>query len=318
MPVHHFTDDDVRGVLTMDVALAAVETAFRKLALDEAVNVPRSRCQTDHVTLHVLPAAAKSLNALGLKANTTGKAGRTSHVFLFDPKTGDLAAILDSETLGRMRTGAASGIATKLLARMDSHTLGVLGCGRQARTQILAVCKVRPIESVRVFSRDAAKTAAFAAAVSDETGVAVEPAPSAEAAVRGADVVVTATNTVEPVLFADWLSPGQHLNLVGSNLLGKVEAEPAVFARASLVVVDSKEQAKIEAGDFVAPIRDHQLNWGDILELAPLLAGRYPGRQSPADLTIFESLGLGIEDVAVAAKVVELARAAGRGREILP
>ena len=311
----YLTEADVRGLLTMTDALAAVEAAFRKLSLDEAENRPRQRVQTDHVMLHVLPAAAKTLGAVGFKAYTTGKFGARFHVTLFDPKTGELAALIEADHLGRVRTGAASGVATRKLANPDAAVLGVLGTGGQARTQVEAVCAIRPIREVRVFGRDAAKRAAFVSGIATVCKT-VTPTESAEDAVRGADIVCTATSSREPVLKGEWLADGCHVNLVGSNYLAKAEADVEVFRRAVLVVADSKDQARLEAGDLVAPIRDGILGWSDVQELSHLVAGRYPGRQSPADVTVFKSLGLGIEDVAVAAKVLALAKAGGVGRTL--
>src|SRR5580704_4844417 len=171
MPVLYLTEAEVAQVLTMDLALEAVSIAFRKLALEEAVNIPRQRCQTDQVMLHVLPAAAKTLGAMGYKAYTTSKVGVHFHVTLFDPKQGGLVAILEADLLGQFRTGAASGVATKKLARPDAATIGCFGTGKQARTQLLAVCKVRPIKKVHVYGRDAARRTTFAAQLATETGV---------------------------------------------------------------------------------------------------------------------------------------------------
>lgn len=316
MPILYLTESDVRSLLTMDVALPAVEAAFRKLALDEAANVPRQRCQTDAVMLHVLPAAAKTLNALGLKAYTTGKFPAQFHVFLFDPKHGGLTAIVEADHLGAVRTGAASGVATKLLARPDAASVGLIGAGKQACTQFEAVCKVRTITTAHVFSRDAAKRTAFAAELSRVCGVEVKPAATAEEAVRGKDVVITATTSRDPVLFGEWLADGCHVNLIGSNFLSRAEADVDVFRRAKLVTIDSKDQGRLEAGDFTAALDAGVLHWTDVKELAPVLVGRYSGRQSPTDVTVFKSLGLGVEDIAVAAKVVELAKAKGAGREL--
>ncbi len=310
----YLTEDDVRGLLTMSDALAAVEAAFRKLSLDEAENRPRQRVQTDQVMLHVLPAAVKTLGAIGFKAYTTGKFGARFHVTLFDPKTGELAALLEADHLGRVRTGAASGVATRKLARPDAATVGLFGTGGQARTQLEAVCAVRAINRVHVYGRDAAKRTAFAAEMADVCNTDVVPVESPEAAAHDLDIVCTATSSREPILKGEWLADGCHVNLVGSNYLAKAEADAEVFRRATLVTTDSKDQAKLEAGDFVAPIRDGVIGWGDVLEFSHVLAGRYPGRQSPADVTVFKSLGLGVEDVAVAAKVLELARARGVGR----
>jgi alanine dehydrogenase len=301
----------------MDLALDAVSAAFRKLALEEAVNVPRQRCQTDLVMLHVLPAAAKTLGAIGFKAYTTSKQGARFHVTLFDPKTGEMTAILEADLLGQFRTGAASGVATKKLARADAATVGCFGTGKQARTQLLAVCKVRPIKKIHVYGRDADRRKAFATQLSGETGVEVVPVEKPEEAAKGLDIVITATSAREPVLLGEWVGEGQHLNLIGSNFHAKTETDVEVFRRATLISVDSKEQAKLEAGDFVAPLNAGVFHWADVIELAPLLVGRYPGRESPRDVTVFKSLGLGVEDVALAARVVELAKQQGLGRELL-
>ena len=316
MPVLLLSEDDVRRVLTMDLALTAVEAAFRKLALDEAVNIPRQRCQTDSVMLHVLPAAAKTLGALGFKAYTTGRFYPQFKIYLFDAKAGGLTAILDADHLGQVRTGAASGVATKKLARADAHTVGMIGTGRQARTQLEAICKVRSIQSAKVYGRDESRRGAFATEMSDVCGVAVEPVTTARDAVVNRDIVVTATSSREPVLLGEWLAPGTHVNLMGSNYLASAEADAEVFRRAKLVTIDSKDQGRMEAGDFVAATGEHVMSWPDIKEFAHVLVNRYPGRESPDDITVFKSLGLGIQDIAVGVKVVEQARAHGLGREV--
>jgi len=317
MAVLYLTEAEVGRLVTMDLALEAVEAAFRKLALDEAENVPRRRCQTDQVVLHVLPAAAKTLGAIGFKAYTTSRQGARFHVTLFDPKTGAMTAILEADLMGQFRTGAASGVATKKLARPDASTVGCIGTGKQARTQLLAVCKVRPVKQVKVYGRDPEKRQAFADQLTAETGVQVVPVESAEAAGRGLDIIITATSAREPVLKGEWVGEGMHLNLVGSNFLAKAEADVEVFRRATLVTVDSKEQARLEAGDFVAPLNAGVLQWSEVYDFAPVLVGKYPGRQSPQDVTVFKSLGLGIEDIALAVRLVELARQQGLGREIV-
>ncbi|MBX9623586.1 MAG: ornithine cyclodeaminase family protein [Gemmataceae bacterium] len=317
MPVLYLSEDEVGRLVTTDLALEAVGAAFKKLGLDEAENVPRRRCQTDAVMLHVLPAAAKTLGVIGFKAYTTTKAGARFHVTLFDGKTGAMTAILEADVLGQYRTGAASGVATKKLARPDAVTLGCYGTGKQARTQILAVCKVRPVKLVKVYGRDADRRKAFADQLAAETGVDVVPVATPEEAARGLDIACTATTAREPVLKGEWLSDGCHVNLAGSNYLTKSEADVELFRRAALVAVDSKEQARLEAGDLVAPLKENVLTWADVVELGPLVVGKYPGRESAADVTVFKSLGIGLEDIALAARVADLARQQGVGREIL-
>jgi ornithine cyclodeaminase/alanine dehydrogenase-like protein (mu-crystallin family) len=317
MAVLYLTEDEVGQLLTVDLALEAVEAGFRKMALDEAENIPRQRCQTDHVMLHVLPAAAKTLGAIGFKAYTTSKAGAKFQVTLFDPKVGGMTAIIEADLLGQFRTGAASGVATKKLARPDAATVGCFGTGKQARTQLLAICKVRKVKTVRVYGRDSERRKAFAERMASETGVEVMPVESPEEAAMGQDIVITTTSAREPVLKGEWLAEGVHVNLIGSNFLSKAEADVEVFHRANLITVDSKDQARLEAGDFVAALNAGALQWADVFNLAPVLVGKYPGRESPRDVTVFKSLGLGIEDVALGVRVLQLARQKGVGREIL-
>lgn len=312
----HLTEDDVRRLLPMDAAIDAVAVALRQVALDEAVNAPRQRVQTDHVMLHVLPAAAKRLGYVGFKAYSTGKRGALFHVLLYDGKSGELVAMIQADHLGQVRTGAASGVATRLLARTDADTAGILGTGKQARTQLEAICRVRPIRDVAVWSRDEANRTAFAAEMSERLQVRVRPVATAEAAVRDRAIVCTATTAREPILLGEWLAPGTHVNAVGSNFLAKAEIDAEAVRRASVVTVDSKEQAKLEAGDLVASLDAKLLAWLDVTELGQVLAGRVPGRAADADVTLFKSVGIGIEDIAVASVVVAGARAAGVGRTI--
>jgi alanine dehydrogenase len=316
MSIFYLTEDEVSRLATMDLALEAVGAAFRKLGCDEAENLSRRRCQTDQVMLHLLPAAAKTLGAIGFKAYTTTKEGARFHVMLFDARTGAMNAIVEADLLGQFRTGAATGIATRKLARPDAAAVGCIGTGKQARTQLLAVSKVRRLRSIRVYGRNEARRNDFASRIAAETGVEVIPVASAEEAVKDQDIVITATSAREPVLQGAWLAEGAHVNLIGSNFLTKSESDVEVFRRATLVTVDSREQAKLEAGDFVAPISAGVLKWADVLDLAPVLVGKYPGRESPLDITLFKSLGLGIEDVALAVRIVELARKHGLGRDI--
>jgi len=316
MPFLLLNESEVRNLLTMDMALEAVEDGLRKLGIDEAVNIPRARSQTDHAMLHVMSAAAKTIGALGYKAYTTSKKGANFHVSLFDGKTGELTAILQADYLGQMRTGAASGVATKYLARPDAATVGLYGTGKQARTQLLAVCKVRTINQVHVFSRNEENRRAFCAEMAPLCQCPVEPAAKPEDAARNKDIVITATSSREPVLFGQWLSDGAHLNIVGSNFISKTEIDVATIQRARAIVVDNKDQAQLEAGDFREAIDRGVLQWKDVRELGTLVAGRCKGREHPGHITLFKSLGLAIEDIATAAKVVAKAKTMNLGRWI--
>jgi alanine dehydrogenase len=312
----YLTESDVRSLLTMDAAIPLVEAAFRKLALDEAVNAPRQRVQTDAVMLHVLPGAGKTLNALGLKAYTTGKFEAQFYVYLFDPKHGGMIAIIEADYLGQVRTGAASAVATNKLARTNATTVGLFGTGKQARTQLEAVSKVRTIKLARVFARDGAKLATFCKEMSAVCGTEVIPVAEPKEAAAECDIVITATSARDPILMGEWISPGTHLNIVGSNYLSKAEVDTETIRRATLLTIDSIEQGRLEAGDYSRAFQDGAKSWADVVYLSRVVSGRNPGRESDADITIFKSLGLGIEDVAVGAKVLELAKAAGMGKRI--
>jgi len=316
MPILILSEADVREVLTMEIALEAVEEGLRTLALNEAQNVSRARTQTDHAMLHVMSSSAKLLGAMGYKAYTTSKKGAQFHVGLFDGKTGELAAIIQADYLGQVRTGAASGVATKYLARNDSATVGLFGAGKQARTQLLGVCKVRKIKHVQVFSRTADRCKQFCAEMAPLCQCPVEPATRAQDAASNKDIVITATCSHDPVLMGDWLSDGTHLNVIGSNFISKAEIDVAAVRRANLIIVDSKDQARIEAGDFHAAINSGAFKWSEVRELGQVIVGHAQGRALPGDVTLFKSLGLAIEDVATAAKVVAKAKEKNIGKMI--
>lgn len=309
-------EDEVRRLLTMEAAIDAVEGGLRRLALDEAENVPRSRCRTDQVMLHVMSAAAKGAGYLGYKAYSTTKGAARFHVGLFDGRGGELLAIIEADYLGQVRTGAASGVATKCLAKPHAASVGVYGAGKQARTQLLAVCAVRPIKRVSVYSRSEDSRRRFADEMCRECGVEVIPVDRPELAARGQEIIVTATSATEPVLRGEWVEDGSHLNVVGSNFLGKAEIDVATVRRAARVVVDSKEQAKLEAGDLLPAVEAGAVTWADVVELGAVLVGTGAGRRTPADVTLFKSVGLAIEDVVTAARVYEAAKMQGVGRQI--
>lgn len=316
MPVLLLTEDDVRQVLTMEMALEAVRAGLRKLALDEAHNIPRARSVTDHAVLHVMSGAAKTLGVMGYKAYSTSRKGTHFHVGLYDGKTGALVALIQADWLGQVRTGAASGVASEYMARSDANEVGLFGSGKQARTQLMAICKVRKISRVQVYSPNEERRNRFAAEMSEVCQTEVMPVPRPELAAEDKDIVITATTSREPVLSGNWLAEGTHINAIGSNFLGKAELDSQAVRRCETIVVDSKEQARIEAGDFVLALEEGSIHWADIYELGQVIVGRYTGRKHPEDVTLFKSLGIAVEDIAVAGKVYEKAREAGLGKTI--
>jgi ornithine cyclodeaminase/alanine dehydrogenase-like protein (mu-crystallin family) len=316
MPVLLLNENDVRQLLTMDMALEGVEDGLRKLALDEGQNIARARTQTDHVMQHVMSAAAKTLGHLGFKAYTTGRKGNHFVVGLFDGRTGALEALIQADYLGQMRTGAASGVATQYMARPDASEVGLFGSGKQARTQLSAVCKVRKIRRVQVYSPNDERRRQFAQEMSTSCQTEVEPVPRPEMAAEDKDIIITATNSREPVLKGHWIAEGTHLNVIGSNFLGKAELDAVAVRRCDSIVVDSKDQARIEAGDFVQALEEGSIHWADIHELGQVIVGRYTGRAHPENVTLFKSLGIAIEDLAVAARVYAKAQATGVGQRV--
>jgi ornithine cyclodeaminase/alanine dehydrogenase-like protein (mu-crystallin family) len=311
------SEEDVHRLLTMDMALEGVEQGLRKLALDEAMNTPRARVQTDHAMLHIMSAAAKSLGYMGAKIySTSRKTGSRFLLPLFDGKTGALVCLMQADYLGQMRTGAASGVATKYMALPDATEVGVYGSGKQARTQVQAVCRVRRVRQVQVYSPNEVNRRTFATEMSELCQTEVVPVPRPEMAAEKKDIIITATTSREPVLNGHWIAKGAHINAIGSNFLGKAELDTAAVRRCAVVVVDSKDQARIEAGDFQQPIEDGSLRWADVRELGQVIVGRYPARRHPQDVTLFKSLGIAIEDVAVAARVYARAQAEGVGKTL--
>jgi ornithine cyclodeaminase/alanine dehydrogenase-like protein (mu-crystallin family) len=215
-----------------------------------------------------------------------------------------------------MRTGAATGVATKYLANSNARSLGIIGTGYQARTQLEAVAAVRRLERVRAYGRDSERRAKFCREMSARIGVTVEPVNSGEEAVRGADIVITATSATQIVLEGEWLAPGMHINAMGANWPQKRELDAAAVTRSDVVAVDSIEQAKMEAGDLIQAFGDDASRWETVRELSGIVAGKIPGRAGANQITLFKSIGIATWDVAAAARVFELAVAQGMGQSI--
>jgi ornithine cyclodeaminase/alanine dehydrogenase-like protein (mu-crystallin family) len=310
------TEDEVARLLTMDDALRAVEEAFRQHGQGSAVNRPRTRVRVPHGMLHVMAAGLPPEGVLGLKAYTAFRGTTRFHVHLYSAEDGRLLALLEANRLGQMRTGAASGVATKYLARPDASVVGIFGTGWQARSQLEAVCAVRRVREVRAYGRDPARRAAFSREMEATLGVPVRPAPEPRIVVEGADIVITITTAKTPVFDGRWLAAGSHVNAAGSNFAEKQEVDEATVTAARLIVVDSKEQARIECGDLIGPVSRGLLSWDQVHELGEVVAGKIPGRERAGDVTLFESQGLALEDMAVAAVVYRKALERRVGRDL--
>lgn len=320
-------EDDVRAVLTMPDVVNVLDAAFRHQATSKAVNQPRSRIvmPEGHGVLHLLSAYVPGQpgrpevagpGLVGLKTYTASRTGVRFVVLLSSADDGRLLAIIEADWLGRMRTGAASGLATRYMAREDARVVGLIGIGGQARTQLLAMCAVRPVERILVYGRDEGRLRAFCDEMAAHIGVAVEPVARAEDAVRPADIIVTATTTREPALLGAWLRPGAHLNVMGSNWHNRREVDDEAVQRSAIVAVDALDQARIEAGDLLIPAAAGRFSFDHAVELGMIVAGETPGRTSDQQITLFKSLGIALEDVATAGRVYELARERGLGQEL--
>ncbi len=309
------TEAEVADLLDIKSTVAAVEAILRQQAEGKATNHARRRASLPTSGLNVMFAGAPEIGALGLKAYTVAKTGARFYTMLFDPESGELLSIIQSDKLGQLRTGAATGVATKHLAREDAKTLGMYGTGWQAESQLEAVVSVKDLERVVVYSRKGESRKAFAEKMGERLGMEIETTHSPEEP-AAQDIVVTMTSSKEPVLFGEWLKPGAHVNAAGSNSLLKSEVDRETIKQASFVCVDSKEELGLEAGDLLQPLETGSLLSEAVYELGQVIAGHLKGRTSPDDITVFASQGLALEDMAAARVAYDRAVEKGIGREI--
>lgn len=316
-PVRLLSEADVARLLPMSLAIETVEAVFRWHATGQTVNRPRTRLRAPAGLLHVMPASVPEIGATGLKAYTTFRGGHAQFlVLLFSTENGALQAIIEADRLGQIRTGAASGVATRYLARSDADVVGCYGTGYQAETQLEAICAVRSVRRIQVFGRDPERRRRFAKTMAERLAVEVAPVERPQDAARGARILVTITNSKTPVLQGAWIEPGAHINAAGSNALNRAELDVEAVRRAALVVADSIEQAQLECGDLVEPVKQGVITWEQVREFGEIVSGKAPGRPGHDAITLFESQGVAMEDVAVGARLLERAREQGVGREI--
>lgn len=310
-------EEDVRALVSMPDALAAVEAAFLEQGRGTGINEPRRRVHQPGGALHLMGGALLERGYWGFKAYTTTHYGARFVVNLYEVDTGSLLAILEANALGQMRTGAATGIATKYLARPEAKVLALFGSGFQAETQLEAVAAVRELREVRLYSRSPEKRGAFAARMAERLGIEVRPVDAPVDALRGADIVTTMTNSAEPVFDGDDLEEGTHVNAAGSNSAIKAELDGKAIRRADRIFTDDVAQARIECGDLLRAHEQNALNWARVRPLADVVAGLTPGRAATREITVFESHGIALWDVALAAEVYERATEKGVGDVIV-
>jgi alanine dehydrogenase len=306
----YLTEADVAGLITAGDAVPVLEACFGRMATGAVENVPRRRLPLDEGSFAVMYAVDRELGYAGVKAYTAVAGQAVFTVSLFDLGTGELACVLEADTAGQRRTGAASGVAAKRLARRGASTFGVIGCGWQAEAQVDAVRAAVPtIERVVAYCRTPERLRDFC------SQVGAEPAEShAEAAAQ--DIVVTITSSRDPVLRGEWLREGALVCAAGANDPRKRELDDVVLERAAFVCCDSKEDARLESGDLIDPIANGVLDWLEVHELQQVVAGEVPGRAADADIVVFKSNGLAAWDVAIAAELLRRARERGIGTTV--
>lgn len=301
------SEDDVAALVSPGEAVPVIEECFLRIAAAQVELMPRRRFAVEGGYFAVMAAADRGLGVAGLKSYTVVDGKLQFVVCLFSLEDGSLTALIAADRLGQVRTGAASGVAAKHLARPDAESLGLIGAGWQAESQLAAIRAAVPsIERVVVSSRTHARAAAFA----ERHGAEVADSPAEAGA---CDVVVTATTSKDPVLRGDWLSDGALVCAVGANDATARELDSQVIARATLVCCDSLEDARLESGDLIEPVAAGQLDWLEVQELHSIVAGELPGRQSDSDIVVFKSNGIAPWDVAIGHEVVRRAGERGVG-----
>jgi alanine dehydrogenase len=303
----HLSEEDVAALLSPADAVAAIEACFRRMAGGAVANRPRYRLPLEEGTLAVMAASDLELGFAGSKTYAAFATGVRHAVLLFPTDRPELAALIEADKLGRLRTGAASGVAARHLAHSGATTLGIIGCGRQAESQVACICAAVPaVERVVAYCRTPEHLQEFCARTGAEPGESHRD-PAAQ------EIVVTATTSPDPVLRGEWLNPGALVCAVGANDGKRRELDNVVLERASFVCCDSVEDARLESADLIEPVAAGVLDWLEVYELHDVVAGEIPGRESDDDIVVFKSNGLAAWDIAVGAAVLERARAAGRG-----
>jgi len=311
--IRYISEEDVAATLDVATAIDLLDSAARALAAGTASVTPRQRPFTTGVRMNLMGAGLDG--RIGHKCYPIGK-GRANFVVTLYGDDASMLALMQANRLGQIRTGAASGLATRFMARADARVAAIIGTGWQARTQLEAVCRVRPIERARAVGRNPEHTRIFCAEMSALLGIPVEPAADVASAVAGADVVTTMTSASEPVLLGSMLAPGTHVNAAGSNRATSAEIDPEVVRRASIVALELLEQAKMESGDLLLAERAGAWDWSSAIPLSDIVAGKLLGRTSDDQITLFESLGIALWDIAAANYIYDACLKSGRGRDI--
>ena len=305
----YLKEAEVEQLVTLPEVIEALERAFRDQASRRAWTNPRNRLHLPGVTLHMMAGAIPGY--FGYKAYTVSAGKAQFYFFLYSAESAELLALIEADTLGQKRTGAATGLATRILSSPGATDATLFGAGWQAETQLLAMDAVRQLKRVWIVNKRPERRESFIGKMRPRVKAELVAASSAEEAVRKSQIVTTITSSREPVFKGEWLQAGVHVNAAGGNMLLRREIDDEAVMRSDRLVVDSIEQSKIESGEFVGVIQTGRRHWEDFVELRDVVAGLKPGRTSPSEITLFKSLGVALEDVAIGKLVYE--RAAERG-----
>lgn len=298
MSAVYINEETASSILNMDKAIELTEEAFKSYAEGKAFSMVRQRMRIRKGALHMLPGAVPYKNVIGYKAYTSFRSGLIFKVHLYDAETGAPLAIIDANEIGRLRTGAATGIATKYMAKKDSKTAFVFGGGYQAEAQLEAVVKSSGINKAYVSTRSEESALKFAEKMSKMLNINVEPTKNIESDLKNSDIIITITTSVKPLFDNNWLSEnGVHINAAGSNALIRAEIPEKTIENAEVLAVDSKEVAAVECGDILPSLEKGRVHWNEISELGDIVAGYRKGRITENGITIFESHGMGLQDI---------------------
>ena len=317
MSAVYIDENTASKILTMDDALNLVEESFTTYAQGKSFNMTRQRMRIRKGALHMLPGAVPYKNVIGFKAYTSFRAGLIFKVHLYDAENGSPLAIIDANEIGRLRTGAATGIATKYMAKKESNTAFIFGGGFQAEAQLEAVCKTSNIKKAFVTTRKIENAQAFADKMSKSLGIEIIPTQNIENDLPQADIIITITTAVKPLFEHTMLNPnGVHINGAGSNALIRAEIPEKTIEAAEVLAVDSKDVAAIECGDILPSLEKGRLHWNEIVELGEITAGFRSGRVTDNGITIFQSQGMGLQDIMCAEFIYRKALAEKLGKDL--
>ncbi len=312
----YLTEDQVNSMLTMEIALDSLDEVFRARSDGKVGGIPRARLPIGRGSYNLMAASWPEKGVVGHKSYAAGSGGASFHVMLYGTSGEGLLAVIEANRMGQVRTGAASGIATRYMSNEESSRVGIIGAGYQAETQLEAIAAVRQLKSAKVFSRTPERRNSFADRMSERLGIDVQPAESALEAVQDVDVIATITNSADPVLTGEMLEMGVHINAAGGNSWLRRELDTHAVAMSDIVVTDDIEQAQIECGELMRAAETGHFYWEQLVRLDRIVRGLRQGRTKPEDVTLFESQGVAFEDIAVSQRLLQMAKEQGIGTEL--